>query len=266
MQNAGYEDSDTNPFRFLDLPPELRKEIYEYYLFTPRYERNFCGDFTGISTDRPLPIDSYYTGPEKGGPLTPAILKANHQLRKEAGQLYYSKGHDIYLGFMGDHPIKELAKWRSDVVGDLAVHLRDLRLHINYSDHGDVEHEYTIHIKLSPYGNGLTAEDFWRAYNDERSSYTCRSEDDVYDVVRDLEHLPAYTESIERRRVQLGQQGEAVLDLVLANPRWFRYACWGPPVKWVVYGSNAFGCPMRMLAVCDDEDDPDQLPAESRYF
>jgi hypothetical protein len=62
---------------------------------------------------------------------------------------------------MGDHPIKELAKWRFEVVGDLAVHLRDLRLCISRSTQHDVEHEYSIHIKLSPHGNSITAEGFW---------------------------------------------------------------------------------------------------------
>jgi hypothetical protein len=139
MQNAGQIDS--NPFRLLDLPTELRMRIYEYYLFTPRYERTFRGSFTAISTDRLLSIDTYYSGPENGGPLTPAILKSNNQLREEAGQLYYNKGHDIYLGFMGDHPAQEIAKWRDEVVGDLAVHLRDLRIHISRSTQDGVEYE-----------------------------------------------------------------------------------------------------------------------------
>jgi hypothetical protein len=83
--------------------------------------------------------------------------------------------------------------------------------------------------------------------------------------VRDLTHLPAHASTIEERRVQLGQRGEAVLDLFIASPIRFLYACWGPPVKWVVYDFNSSGDPLEMLAICD-YDDPDQLLANTRYW
>jgi hypothetical protein len=169
MQNAGHEDSANNPFRLMDLPLELRKRIYAFCLFKPRGERS-CRAYFDALTDRPLFIDTLYSGPERGGPLTPAILRAgNRQLRAEAGEVYYNKGHDIYLGFQGESPFIELAKWRYMVVGNLAVHLPDLRLHISRSSPGDeIEHEYIIHIKLSPNGNGITAEGFWGVVNEDR--------------------------------------------------------------------------------------------------
>jgi hypothetical protein len=115
--------------------------------------------------DRPSSLYRHLLlGSGERGSLTPIILRAgNSQLRAEAGEVYYNKGHDIYLGFQGKHPIIELAKWRYKVVGKLAVHLRDLRVHISRSSPGDeIEHEYIIHIKLSPGGNGITAKGFWR--------------------------------------------------------------------------------------------------------
>jgi hypothetical protein len=216
--------------------------------------------------DRPSSLYRHLLlGSGERGSLTPIILRAgNSQLRAEAGKVYYNKGYDIYLGFQGKHPIIELAKWRYKVVGKLAVHLRNLRVHISRSSPGDeIEHEYIIHIKLSPGGNGITAEGFWGVVNEDRARLV-RGED-VFDLVRDLTHLPAHASTIEERRVQLGQRGEAVLDLFIASPIRFLYACWGPPVKWVVYGFNSSGDPLEMLAICD-YDDPDQLLANTRYW
>jgi hypothetical protein len=194
--------------------------------------------------------------------MTPALLQANRELSEEAGEVYYKNGIDVYLGYEHSDPLSEFANWRHRVVGDLAIYLRDVRLHISFTNRSDDEQEWTIHIKFDPHGNGITAEGFRGVFKEDATYHG--NGGDVYEAVEDLKHLRIHARAIEARRVQLGQQGEAIMDFVLANPDDFRNACFGPPVKRVYYFDEA-GNSMIKLVPCD-YCDPDRHPSRHRYW
>jgi hypothetical protein len=54
------------------------------------------------------------------------------------------------------------------------------------------------------------------AFKEERSGYS--DVNLVYDMVRDLQHLPAHASAIEARRVRLGQQAKLSWTLSLPTP------------------------------------------------
>lgn len=96
--------------------------------------------------------------PQKGP--NPEILSANRQIRAEAGEIYYNKGQDLYLDYEYSDVLGEIPSWADNVVGDLAIYLRDVRVHITAlgsSLQVYVQFQQIIHLKFSP-NTGLTIE------------------------------------------------------------------------------------------------------------
>ena len=77
--SSSYDDDKTPPFRFMDLPLEIRYMIYKYLLVVGK-----CFPTKGSSADPRL--RDYKT------PCT-ALLAVSHQIRQEAGPIYFSKNH-----------------------------------------------------------------------------------------------------------------------------------------------------------------------------
>lgn len=235
------------------LPTELRLHIWEECLRELRPEQSFRHhEFRNALTERLMPLDTLgWVGKTK----TPALLNVSKNMRAEAGEVYYKKGVDIYLGWERSDPIDELRKWQEVVVRDLDVHVRDLRVHISrvlptvrsYLD----EHEYTIRVQLEPGTNKLTADGFRGTLDDEATGWGTRG--DVYFDVWGLGLLSSHASAIETRRAELGHRGEAIFAFFLAEPEAIRWVCLGPSTKWVRLLDQA-GRPHFSLVLCSLND------------
>lgn len=239
---------------FNKLPEELRFKIYALSLIEYRPEQECRDFFPRILTTRALPLDTLPWGPKK---RLPTVLKLNPEARAFASKIYYTNAHDIYLGWEHSDPIDELRNWFT-LVGDFAIHLRDVRVHISrclVSYGEEVEYEYTIRVKLSNDGE-LTVDGFRGVFNEERE--TSVPGEDYYALTMDLPYLRTYASFMDRRRIRLGQSGgQAIVDFFIAYPEILRWACLGFPRKRVMF-FDQLGIPRPRLAICG-LDDPAML-------
>lgn len=245
---------------FLGLPRELRDMIYKE-LFGKREEQGFGCTFKKILTDRVLVIDSLYC--EKGSyppqkNKNPSILAVNRQLRHEAGEIYYSK-QDLYLDYEYSDILPEILLWANMIVRDLAIYLRDVRVHIaalGNSLQEEVQFQHVIHLKFSA-DRGLTVEGWKGALLTEAET------NDQYQWIMNLDHLIAHAAPIEAARAP-GRQGGAIIDFFSHNHNRLRYACFGPSIK-IDFGNDLEGNPWSGMVPCHPED-PDILATRKRFW
>jgi hypothetical protein len=227
MQASQAANATEGAFDFLGLPKELRLMVYRE-LFGKREERGFCGTFHNLQTDRVLVIDSLDC--ERGSfppqiNLNPAILSTCHEVRAEAGAIYYSK-QDLYLDYEYSDVLQEILSWADLIVQDLAIYLRDVRVHIcalGTSRQQQVQFQHVIHLKFSP-DRGLTVEGWKGAHLWEEET------NDQYQWIMNMDHLQPHVAAIEAARAP-GRQGGAIIDFFSHNHSRLRDACFGPPIK-----------------------------------
>ena len=246
---------------FLGLPRELRDMVYKE-LFGKQEERGFDRTFKKIKTDRVLVIDSLYC--EKGSHppqknKNPSILSVNRQLRAEAGEIYYSKQMDLYLDYEYSDILPEISSWANMIVRDLAVHLRDVRVHIaalGNSLQQEVQFQHVIQLKFSP-DRGLTVEG-WKG-----ALLTDAETSDQYQWKMNMGHLITHAAPVEAARAP-GRQGGAIIDFFSHHQNRLRDACFGPPVK-SVFSNDLEGNPRFGRVPCHPED-PDILVTRKRFW
>ncbi|GAB7331552.1 hypothetical protein MBLNU13_g02941t1 [Cladosporium sp. NU13] len=224
--NAPYGEAN-----FLGLPREIRDMVYKE-LFGVREEQGFADRFPNILTDRVLAIDSLDcekgSYPAQKNP-NPAILGVNHQVRAEAGEIYYSK-QDLYLDHEYSDVLPEILSWANMIVRDLAIYLRDVRVHIaalGNSLQDYVQFQQVIHLRFSP-THGLTVEGWKGAYLLDAET------DDQYQWIMNMDHLITHAIPIEAARVP-ERQGGVIIDFFAHNHNRLRNACFGPPIRPEVY-------------------------------
>ena len=262
MQTVQAANATSGEASFLGLPREVRDMIYKE-LFGMREERGFQGRFRNILTDRVMVMDSLQcvkgTYPAQKTP-NPNILWASHQLRTEAGAIYYSK-QELYLDHEYSEVLDEIRLWADVVVHDLATYLRDVRVHfaaLGTAMGEDVQHQHTIHLKFSD-DRGLTVEGY-------KGGHDYNSEDDDYIYVADMKYLVAHAAAIEDARVaHPGRKGEAILDFFLLDHDALRNACFGPAIKWHSYIGLESGEVEGRVVDCDPED-PKILVTRKRHW
>lgn len=244
---------------FLDLPKKVRIMVYEQ-LFSERAGRNFPGPLDNLYPDRVLVIDSYScekgTYPPQKHP-NPAILAVSRQLRIEAGEVYYRK-QDLYLDYEFSDVLEEILSWADIVVRDLAIYLRDVRVHITALGNSlkeDVRFEHNIHIKFSP-GRGLSV-DGWAGARllDEGPNQ--------YQWIMSMDRLAAHAAAIDAATAP-GRQGGAIIDFFSFDYDWLLDACFGPPVKEVIYYDSEGEICFEKVP-CHPED-PDIVVTRKRFW
>jgi hypothetical protein len=214
------------PFRFLDLPLELREIIYGMALDTSEhsefYEYGFQ-DYFGLlppMTNRvqALRITEYQPCRTRN----PSLLHVNRQVRSEAGKIYF-RGNQFELWIDNKYSVwtlLEVKLWLETIVGDFAVHLRDVRVHVGQL--ADKRHflKRVIQARFhQSHGLQITgSEDPWDL-------------DDQDDPPEDLEFhdMPAYVATLEKNRIARGQKGEVIVDFFTADLDAFFRAWYGPP-------------------------------------
>lgn len=235
--------------------------VYEE-LFGQQLEGGFFhGVFNDLFGDRVLVIDNLNREfgthmPQKN--KNPTILSVNRQIRVEAGKVYYSKGQDLFLDYEYSDILPEIQSWADKVVGDLAIHLRDVRVHI--AALGDslqefVQFQHTIHLKFSP-DRGLTAEGL-------KAAHLCDDEPHDYQWVVDMAHLQPHVTAIDAGRAR-NRQGGAIIDFFSHDHNRLRDACFGPPVKHY-YFIDVDGQRKFTLAPCHPHD-PDIVVTRKRFW
>jgi hypothetical protein len=261
MQTSQAANAPYGEPNFLGLPRKVREMVYRE-LFGKREEQGFQGPFPNILTDRVLAIDSLDCDgthpPVKNA--NPAILWASRQLRAEAGAIYYNK-QDLFLDCEYDDPLLQIQSWVENVVGDLAIYLRELRVHVaslRTALGEDVQHQQTIHLKFSS-TRGLTADGFEGGHDYNGGDY-----DYVY--IKEMEHLAAHAAAIEEARVAVpGRQAEAIIDFFLLDLDLFRNACFGLPIKRVQFFDVDVGFDVTREVDCHPQD-PDILVTRQRLW
>ena len=231
MQNGQAANATGGAFNFLGLPRLVRDMVYKG-VFGTREEQGFSCSFPNILTDRVLAIDTLDCEKGDSGSFpaqknkNPAILATNHQVRAEAGAIYYSK-QDLYLDFEYSDVLLEILSWANLIVRDLAIYFRDVRVHIcalGTSHQQDVQFQNTIHLKFSP-GRGLTVEGWKGTYLWEHEL------EDQYQWVMDMNYLARHAAAIEAASAP-GRQGGMIIDFFSRNHNLLRDACFGPPFKY----------------------------------
>jgi hypothetical protein len=172
-------------------------------------------------------------------------------VRAEAGEIYYSKQY-LYLDCQYSDPLEEILSWANVIVRDLAIYLRDVRVHICALGNPlqeDVQSQIVIHLKFSP-EHGLTAEGWKGAflYDHER--------DDQHQWITEMDYLQPHVAAIEAARAP-NREGGAIIDFFSHDHNRLRDACFGPPIK-IYYWYDVEGRGWFTPGPChpDDRDNP----------
>jgi hypothetical protein len=260
MQTSQAADATEGAFNFLGLPKELRIMVYEE-IFGQREDRGFSGTFDNLFTDRVLVIDSLDCDkgsyPPQKNP-NPAILSTNHKVRAEAAEIYYSK-QDLYLDCEYSDPLEEILSWANVIVRDLAIYLRDVRVHIcalGNSLQEDVQFQHVIHLNFSP-DRGLTVEGWKGAFLYDHEL------DDQYQWMTDMDYLQPHVAAIEAARAP-NRQGGAIIDFFSHDHNRLRDACFGLPIK-NYYFFDVEGRGWFTLVPCHPHD-PNILVTRKRFW
>ncbi|EME79559.1 uncharacterized protein MYCFIDRAFT_199286 [Pseudocercospora fijiensis CIRAD86] len=184
----------SKPFRFLDLPAELRENII---------------------------LQSFPQGVVTPGDTLPPILRASRQLRAESRQIYY-QNHHFYLDFEAEAEtcsrvnencdtrvqfLKYWAKkWITNEVGIAAQHLRHVTLYIEESG-------FEVSLHFSPKEDRLCVE-----LEQVKETVLYEADEEA------LAGLGEYVDMIEQRRKEgLSTKGESIVDALFHTPQTWGY-------------------------------------------
>ncbi|KAK5721807.1 hypothetical protein LTR15_006399 [Elasticomyces elasticus] len=198
----GRLEAPCRPFRFLDLPRELRDKVYEDLLV--------C-DFA---------IDEIDDSHRLERPTEMRVLSASSsQLRQESAEMYYGRNH-IRLGCeMADGSwtrcnLMLVRKW-ADIVGMVNIrYLQHLEIYLGL--YKGCWHE--INVKYSS-DVGLMVE------TKQTSRWACTTE---FGGEAAAKGSKAYAAFLEQRRVSEGWQSTGVIEFFLSDPDALRLAGYGP--------------------------------------
>ncbi|KAK3626895.1 hypothetical protein LTR56_019521 [Elasticomyces elasticus] len=121
------------PTSFLDLPPELRMEIYSHL-------------FTALTTEFVKPLntqteDTAENAPDglptlpRGLEIFPGIMRVNPLIREEARSLYQTYLTTLQQGFAQRAMKQEVGEWAMEHFMDLARTMRSLGVMVSTEDH-----------------------------------------------------------------------------------------------------------------------------------
>jgi hypothetical protein len=221
------------PFRILDLPLELREMIYGMALEGIEDHSHDCDcnctymcDPHSVNPSQVTVAKSYdlliYDDEEVRCIGNPTLLHVSRQVRSEAGKVYYrSKQFHLFTDVhMCANPDRDVNTWLQTMVGEFAIHLRDLTVHITYVPEINGLEWARIRAQYRP-GHGLHITG-WAKKEDEED------DDEWYKKVpMPFVGMPAYVTGLEKIRAKYKEQGEIIVDFF---SHWdeLRQACCGP--------------------------------------
>lgn len=178
-------------------------------------------DWLHGTTRRVLALDKVEYNPSRT--KSPSLLSVNHEVRAEAGKVYYEHyNFEVFIDTgRSSRPLEEINLWSRAVVRELETHLRDLRVHINWIGHC-YQFETSLHVRFTR-GKGLEATGSRAAFHLENESYEGEP--------NDFASLLEYVADCEAKRIDRGQMGEAVVGFFLDIKAVLRKACFGPRVE-----------------------------------
>lgn len=205
------------PFRFLDLPQNLRDQVYRLCILEPKKHGTPCGTNARFGRH----VAALFVYDECRIPSqNPVLLQVNRQIRSKTGQMYYGR-HEISLCIDKSHspdtdtidPVAEIDKWSQYMVRDLAVHLRALRVKVQWK-HGQ-EDWIEMRVEYSS-SHGVQASFDSPARIRDKS---------LGNGSLDESHVAAVNAKAEAE----GHQGEALIRFFTDDSDGFRRACFGAP-------------------------------------
>jgi hypothetical protein len=239
-------------FRFLDLPPELRNVIYGMALQDPslRGQDGFnlrC--YLPVEADQVIALKILGDYPPRTA--NPLLLHVCRQMRSEAGKLYFgSKTFEMYIDdewCLRDCAEGEVQTWLKTMVGDLAVHLRDVRVHLKSNMRPKQPHHFEtnmqVHFRQS---HGLQVTGSTEMWDDHG----------ICDFSEPFVDMSAYVAALDKNRVARSQKGQVIVDF-FHDWDLLRRACFGPHKKQVATEElDSLGNAVLEWVKCEP-DDPD---------
>lgn len=202
------------PFRFLDLPLELREMIYDMVLdiskHSEAHEYGFRDYFRRLSpvTNRVMALR--ITEFQPCHTMNPPLLHVSRQVRSEAGKVYFGRNQfDLWI----DNQycacsLEAVMVWLKTMVGDLATHLRDVQVHIGHQA-GKESFVGTLIRARFDQSQGLQITGSSESWEIENQGAPLEDET-FFD-------MPSYVASLEKNRIAGAQRGEVIVDF-FADP------------------------------------------------
>lgn len=223
----------TGPFRFMDLPRELRDHIYKILLIksTDPKEARCIAQCIDVIDTHPM---NYFLRRRLFRPARrPSLIHVSHQVRTEALHIYYAK--NAFCMQLGRHTVGGnnnaaaiIARWAKQVGIETLGELRDLTVNIKCF------HEQVIDIRVtySPekgLSHQVDGHETRSSESHREHSRTIRQQCIKYEQKQKRTRMDEYLSVIEERRKRKGGDGRTVIDYFTADPDALRLAYWGPP-------------------------------------
>ncbi|KAK4499259.1 hypothetical protein PRZ48_009772 [Zasmidium cellare] len=208
-----------NPFRFLDLPREIRDEITRLVVvkqpFMKSVLRQDGSEFIREDDDLgKIELMEDFAIPQ--------MMQVNRQIRHEASTIYWQENH-FRLFYCSPSrqtwaPFKALRRFKKRIDAEGLLNLRELSLDVRYYK----DWQTHAHVKYRP-DTGLQAE----VRPASAGSHDCLT------GAEDVRRRDAYCAKMHQRQADGDFEGNGVFDFFLDDTREFKAMLWGRPTKRV---------------------------------